>query len=104
MPSDGLPRYLVDWYRPGVGEDLLEQMSAKLEARAERSTVEGVPVRLLLTLSAPADEVVFGVFTAGSAESVARICRQAGLPTDRVVEVIERPGTAGVWEHPHAQA
>lgn len=41
-------------------------------------------VRLVVTLAVPADEVVFGLFEAPSAESVTSTCERAGLPPMRL--------------------
>ena len=41
-------------------------------------------VRLVATLAVPADEVVFGLFEAPSADSVTDVCERAGLPPMRI--------------------
>jgi hypothetical protein len=41
-------------------------------------------VELLMTLAVPTDEVVFGLFTAGSAQIVSQACLRAGVPAQRV--------------------
>ena len=41
-------------------------------------------VRLVATLAVPADEVVFGLFEAPSADSVTDACERAGLPPMRI--------------------
>ena len=41
-------------------------------------------VRLVATLAVPADEVVFGLFDAPSADSVTDACERAGLPPMRI--------------------
>ena len=48
----------------------------------------GTPVRLLLTLAVPADEVVYGVFEAQSPELVTQLCAQARLPAERLTSDI----------------
>jgi hypothetical protein len=88
MPSP--PRYLVEWYRPEVTDDLLDLAVARIDASASLVLFEGAPVRLLMALSAPSDEVVFGLFAAASAASVAQVCRHAGWPAERLTEVVER--------------
>ena len=89
MPS--APRYLVEWYRPEVTDDLLELAVTRLDAAAALvSFTAGSPVRFLMALSAPSDEVVFGLFTAASAAPVAQACRHAGWPAERLTEVVER--------------
>jgi hypothetical protein len=44
---------------------------------------------LLVTLTAPSDETVFGVFAAESAEAVIEACRQAGWHTDRITAGVQ---------------
>ena len=62
MPTEP-PSYLVEWYRPAGPPPVVPS---------------GGGVALLLTIAVPADEVVFGLFTGASAESIERACRQAG--------------------------
>lgn len=54
---------------------------------------ESNSVRLVTTLAVPADEVVFALFEAPSAESVAVECERVGLPPVRVnVALHSAPG------------
>ncbi|MGP4056551.1 hypothetical protein ACTWP6_17295 [Mycobacterium sp. 4D054] len=41
-------------------------------------------MHLLSMVAVPGDEVLFGVFTAGSASAVAQTCDRAGIPAQRV--------------------
>ena len=50
---------------------------------------EGSPVRLLMTLAVPDDEVVFRVFAAGSAQAVSEACRRAGVPAERLTNAMD---------------
>jgi hypothetical protein len=50
---------------------------------------EGMPVRLLMTVTVPTDEVVFGVIAASSEDIVAQLCRRAGVPAERVTAAID---------------
>ncbi|MDT5339523.1 MAG: hypothetical protein QOD90_5028 [Mycobacterium sp.] len=82
-PPAARGRYLVEWYRLELAEDVLKHTVNTLEASA--ATVgESAPVKLLAMLAVPADEVVFGVFTADSADVVAEVCHQAGIPAQRL--------------------
>ena len=76
--------YLVEWYHPELGAEPLERTDAALDECAAAMTTEGCPVQLLMTLAVPTDEVVFGVFTAGSAHIVAAVCERAGVPAARL--------------------
>ena len=76
--------YLVEWYRREYVAEPLDVTAAKLDESAASMCAEGLPVQLVTLLAVPADEVVFAVFTAGSEDIVARACRRAGLPADRL--------------------
>ncbi len=79
-------RYLVEWYTSETGQTALDEAVARLTGHAEAA---GVAVQLLMTLAVPADDVVFGVFAASSAEAVSRLCEQAGIPAQRLSAAIE---------------
>ncbi|TPG29846.1 hypothetical protein [Mycolicibacterium hodleri] len=78
-PATPVPCYLVEWYRPRLAEAPIEDTVATLDDCAAALSTATSTVRLLEVLAVPADEVCFGVFTADSAELVARTCRRAGL-------------------------
>jgi hypothetical protein len=90
MPLD-LSRYLVEWYRPDLTDELLELTTARIDDSADGLSVEGITVELLLTIVVPADEVVFCLFAAASAASVEQACRNAGCPFTRITEAITSP-------------
>ncbi|WP_246240474.1 hypothetical protein [Mycolicibacterium madagascariense] len=56
---------------------LLESMAAELSA-------ETTPIRLLVTLSVPSDDALYGVFEAETSESVLRTCTRAGALPHRL--------------------
>jgi hypothetical protein len=64
---------------------------ASLEASAASMCVEGSPVQLVMTLAVPSDEVLFGIFAAGSAHMVTQACQRAGMPAARLTPAVERP-------------
>lgn len=78
------PCYLAEWYVPELTEQSVDDIVTRLEAAAASATDEGTPVRLLVTLSVPSDEVLYGVFGADSQEIVSRICLAAGAPHQRL--------------------
>lgn len=41
-------------------------------------------MQLLMTLAVPADEVMFSVFAAESAQTVFQACQRAGFPAERL--------------------
>lgn len=75
--------YLAEWYRLEIGAESLDRTVATIEACAS-SAGEDSPVKLLAMLAVPADEVVFGIFAAESADVVAQICERAGIPAQRL--------------------
>ncbi|WP_064743061.1 hypothetical protein [Pseudonocardia spinosispora] len=106
-PTSGLPHYLVEWYRPEPNGELLDRTTAFLEHAIRTLSAEGCPVRLLMTVAVPADEVIFGVFAAGSAQVVEQVCRRAGVPSGRLSTAETRcpeprapPRTIGVARPP----
>lgn len=76
--------YLAEWYLPELTEQSVEDLVARLDAAAAAATGEGTPVELLITLAVPSDEVLYGVFGAGSQEIVSRTCVAAGAPHQRL--------------------
>ncbi|WP_234794116.1 hypothetical protein [Mycolicibacterium flavescens] len=76
--------YLAEWYLPELSEQSVDDIVARLDEAAETATGEGTPVRLLVTLSVPSDEVLYGVFGADNPEIVVRTCRAAGAPHQRL--------------------
>lgn len=80
----GAPCYLVEWYQPAMCESALARTAARLQASAAIMAARGVPVALLTMVSVPSDEVLFGIFTADSAESVDETCDRAGLSASRL--------------------
>jgi hypothetical protein len=82
--ADDLAYYLAEWYLPEMTATSVDQMVAKLDAAATAVSTEGTPVRLVVTLSVPTDEVLYGVFGAQSPETVLKACLRAGVPYQRI--------------------
>jgi hypothetical protein len=76
--------YLAEWYLPELTDESVDDMVARLDAAAISISTEGAPVRLLMTLAVPIDEVLYGVFGAQSPDIVSKICREAGAPHQRL--------------------
>ena len=76
--------YLVEWYLPELTEESVDDIVAKLDLAATTACGEGTPVRLLVTLAVPTDEVLYGVFGADSPDIVTRTCQRAGVPHQRL--------------------
>jgi hypothetical protein len=84
---DDVAYYLAEWYLPELTEKSVDDMVGKLDAAATTVSSEGTPVRLLVTLAVPTDEVLYGVFGAPSSDVVSRTCLQAGVPHQRLSDV-----------------
>ena len=76
--------YLAEWYLPELTEQSVDDIVAKLDLAAANVSEEGTPVRLLVTLAVPTDEVLYGVFGAHAPEIVTATCQRAGLPHQRL--------------------
>lgn len=83
--------YLAEWYLPELTDQSFDDIVSRLDAAAATATGEGAPVRLLVTLSVPKDEVLYAVFCASSRDVVSRTCAQAGVPHQRLSEDV------GTW-------
>lgn len=81
---DDVAYYLAEWYLPELTDKSVDDMVAKLDAAAMSVSSEGAPIRLLVTLAVPTDEVLYGVFGAHSPDIVSRTCLQAGVPHQRL--------------------
>ncbi len=83
------PCYLVEWYRREITARPLDETVARLDASVEAMRAEGSSVRLLVALTARADQVLYSVFAAPSPETVREACERAGLPVERLTAGIE---------------
>lgn len=81
--------YIAEWYRLELAEDALGRAVATIDACASTAAGQTSPVTLLALLAVPNDEVVFGIFAAGSADLVAEVCDQAGLPAQRLTAAFD---------------
>jgi hypothetical protein len=87
--QDPLQRcFLAEWYQPAAVNRDIDQIAALLRETAERVQGEGHPIRLLATVAAPTDQVLYGLFVAESADIVTRVCLGTGWPADRITSDI----------------
>ena len=84
MAIPEIPCYLIEWYRPELTEQSIDEIVDKLNAAATTMTSEGRPVHLLLTMAVPFDEVFYGLFAAFSSETVVDACQRADIPAQRL--------------------
>jgi hypothetical protein len=76
--------HLAEWYLPELTAESVDDIVAKLDAATTSMSHEGVPVRLVVTLAVPKDEVLYAVFAAHSDEVVTTTCERAGVPYQRL--------------------
>ncbi len=88
VPAEPLLCYLVEWYRAGLDEHQLDSIAIEVDRSSASLRAEGSPVRRVLTVAVPSDDVVFGVFAACSADIVALACQRAGMPVSRLTAAL----------------
>jgi hypothetical protein len=76
--------FLAEWYWPEVTSRAIEDINDKLDSAAAAMRAEGIHVQLIITLAVPTDEVLYGMFSATSADSVVLTCERAGIPLERL--------------------
>jgi hypothetical protein len=91
ITGGGLERFLVEWYGPQANAQSINETAGHLNDSATSLAATGSQIRLLMALAVPADEYAFGIFAAESAETVARVCVDAGAPAERISAVIGWP-------------
>lgn len=87
----GAVTFLAEWYLRDLAETTVDDIVTRLDSAASVVTAGGTPVRLVVTLSVPTDEVLYGVFDACTPEAVVATCLGAGLPHQRLsTDVVAR--------------
>jgi hypothetical protein len=81
--------FLAEWYRTELTDHAIGGFANMLESSAAETSVEATPVRLLVTLSVPADDALYGVFEAESSESILRTCTRAGALPHRLTPQVQ---------------
>jgi hypothetical protein len=81
--------FLAEWYRTELTENAISGFTSLLESTAEAMSVEATPVRLLITLSVPADDALYGVFEADTSETILRTCTRAGALPHRLTPQVQ---------------
>jgi hypothetical protein len=89
VPDRSQRCFLAEWYRPAVVNADIDEVATALGDTVARLHRQGHPIRLLATLAASTDQVLYSVFAADSAETVTRACQGAGWPADRITGDIQ---------------
>jgi hypothetical protein len=83
-PDAPARRFLVEWYRADLAAATPAGMAHRLAASAAAARARGGVTWVVLTLTSPGDDTVFGVLSADTVEAVQRVCRDAGCLPDRI--------------------
>lgn len=83
---------VAECFWPGVTEDALADLDARVRASAVLTSGETESVRYRCSMLLPSDEVVFCFFE-GTAAAVRIVATRAGIPFERILEIV-RVGAA----------
>ena len=87
-----MPTYLVERYWPGVTSELFLEALDRGQSVMDQMRAEGTPVRPIVSILIPAEEVVFSLYEGPSAAVVRQIDDRAGIPVSRIVDAIAVTG------------
>ncbi|MET0476167.1 MAG: hypothetical protein ABW001_16155 [Mycobacterium sp.] len=88
MGTTSPPNHLAEWYRSTLTDAWVAEMVATLQGATAVADADD-PVRLILSMAVPSDEVLYVVFEAASSAAVVRLCERAGLPPQRVTADVD---------------
>jgi hypothetical protein len=80
--------FFLECYAAGAERRDVGRLASAARAAAEAGARQGLEVRHVRSLLAPADEICFHVFEAESASAVERMAALARLAHERVTEVV----------------
>lgn len=80
--------YLVECYWPGVTIELFLEALDRSRRVREQMNAEGTPIRNIISILIPDEEVVFSVCEGPSAASVRQLTQSALIPVSRIVEAM----------------
>lgn len=81
---------MAECFWPGVTEREVENAGARSGRTARKARSAGDPARYLGSILVPTDEIAFFLFEATSLEAATEVSRGAGIPFERILEVIRR--------------
>jgi hypothetical protein len=81
--------FLAEWYRTELTDHAINSFASLLETTAAEMSEDAAPVRLLVTLSVPADDALYGVFEAETSESILRTCTRVGALPHRLTPRVQ---------------
>jgi hypothetical protein len=81
--------FMAELYVSRAARVEVGRRSDALRAAAEQLTAEGKRITYLRTLFTPEDETCFHVLRGQREDDVAEACRRAGIPYERISEVVD---------------
>jgi hypothetical protein len=86
-----MPEYLLELYLSRTQQQTAADRGESARAAAEELTRQGTPVSYRRSFFVPAEETLFVLFEAESADAVRDAARLASLPSDRVSLALTQP-------------
>ena len=80
--------WAVECYSPGIDRGKVERAGGRAAAEADQLSTSVESVQYVGALLVPGDEVVFHLFSAGSADPVREASTRAGIEFERVLESV----------------
>ncbi|MCV7422195.1 hypothetical protein H7K45_16720 [Mycobacterium yunnanensis] len=81
--------FLAEWYRIELTEAAVERFTNMMALAAEEVSTDAARVRLVMTVSVPADDALYGVFEAKTPEEILRTCARAGALPQRLTPRVQ---------------
>ena len=91
--------FLAEWHRSAFTDPAITKFVALLESCSAAVATTEFSARLLLVLSVSADDAVYALFTAGSAQEVLRVCTRAGALPQRLTPDVDARILAGAMPY-----
>jgi hypothetical protein len=86
--ADLRPVFLVERYVPGLTQDEVTALAARLERGARRIRRSGTPVSWVGSAALLGEETTFCLFRAPSREAVLAVNELASAPFERIIEAV----------------
>jgi hypothetical protein len=80
--------YAAERYLPGVTAEQLLDAARRAKAASAEMTAAGTPVTYLRSTFLPGDQTCYCLFEGPSEQSVAQANDKAGIPYERIVQVV----------------
>jgi muconolactone delta-isomerase len=89
---------MVESYPIGLTAEALAAVSQRADRVAAEMRVDGVEVRLVESTLVPAEDSLFCIFDAPSRAVVEAVVARAGMPLERLIEVVDVGPRPSLWK------